>query len=189
VAPTTTTFQQQAVGYDPTTDARVLALSTTEAAYEARSGDVIRAYRSILGRLPDHAGLTAWANGIATGAATIDGMADATARSSEFIGKYGNLSNDAFVTRVYQNTFGRNPSKAEATAAKSLFSKGKSRGAVANSVTTTTAAKTAAAARVQAVSAYEVVKGSVPTVAQDTGWLATGTSFPVRLAKLAGFMS
>ncbi|MEY2569999.1 MAG: polysaccharide biosynthesis protein PslG, partial [Acidimicrobiaceae bacterium] len=50
VAPTTTTFQQQAVGYDPTTDARVLALSTTEAAYEARSGDVIRAYRSILGR-------------------------------------------------------------------------------------------------------------------------------------------
>jgi hypothetical protein len=188
-APTTTLPIAQVLAYDPLSDPRVLTATTSEAAYERRAGGVIRAYRGILGRIPDQSGLTAWANGIAAGTATLDGMADATARSSEFVGKYGNLSNDAFTTRIYQNTFGRNPTKTEANAARSLFSKGKSRGAVANSIIGTTAGQTAGAARVQAVSSYEVVTATVPSTIQDAGWLATGSSLAVRLAKLAGFMS
>ena len=74
-------------------------------------GPVTRLYWAFFHRLPDPSGLTYWVKKHA-GGMTLRKIADQFAKSSEFHTKYGNVSNTAFVTLVYQNVLERQPDAA-----------------------------------------------------------------------------
>ncbi len=69
---------------------------------------VIRLYESYFHRSPDHAGLTYWVAQRAKGV-KLDVVSAKFAASSEFQHTYGDLSDQAFVTLVYQNVLHRDP--------------------------------------------------------------------------------
>ncbi len=80
-------------------------VAATEADVERveRSGPVARLYLAYFLRDPDADGLRYW---IGAGL-SYRAISDAFAGSNEFLQRYGNLSNEAFVDLVYQNVFGR----------------------------------------------------------------------------------
>ena len=80
---------------------RAPVLSPTVAAAEA-----VRHYETALDRPPDAAGLAHWAHARAQGA-TLGQMADALIGSAEFQARYGALSNQGFVERLYFNALDR----------------------------------------------------------------------------------
>ncbi len=67
---------------------------------------VTRLYQAYFLRTPDHSGLTYWLNRRGEGR-TLVSISSSFATSSEFVRRYGSLSNTAFVNRVYQNVLGR----------------------------------------------------------------------------------
>lgn len=79
------------------------------------AAQVARLYDAALGRLPDAAGLGYWTRAIDAGSATLAGLAASFVASTEFVAKYGALSDSAFVSAIYQNTLGR-PSDASGLA-------------------------------------------------------------------------
>jgi len=68
----------------------------------------VRLYRAFLQRTPDAGGLRFWVSRKRAGTWTITRMADHFASSSEFLRKYGTLTNRQFVTRIYTDVMGRN---------------------------------------------------------------------------------
>jgi hypothetical protein len=81
----------------------------------ANAQSAARLYWSELGRAPDSAGLQFWTSQLSNNAATLVQEADALATSPEFISRYGNLGNAAFVNLLYQNVLGRAPDTAGQT--------------------------------------------------------------------------
>lgn len=71
-----------------------------------QSAALIRLYRAVFLRPPDTAGLTYWTGRMAGGTRLVQ-VAATFAASSEFQNRYGELSNSAFVDRIYQNVLGR----------------------------------------------------------------------------------
>jgi hypothetical protein len=67
-----------------------------------------RLYSAYLTRIPDKGGLDFWLNRRRNGW-TLYRISSHFAASSEFTNRYGALSNQAFVQRVYQNVLGRTP--------------------------------------------------------------------------------
>lgn len=67
-----------------------------------------RLYRAYFLRNPDHNGFTYWTNR-RVGGTTLARMSNTFAASSEFTNRYGRLTDEAFVDRVYQNVLGRLP--------------------------------------------------------------------------------
>lgn len=73
------------------------------------AGQAYRLYHAALDRAPDLDGLNFWI-GARDGGATLHAIADGFIQSTEFATRFGtNLSNDAFVTALYENTLGRAP--------------------------------------------------------------------------------
>ncbi|MEZ5137596.1 MAG: M64 family metallopeptidase [Acidimicrobiales bacterium] len=68
----------------------------------------VRLYRAFLQRTPDAGGQRFWVSRKRAGTWTITRMADHFASSSEFLRKYGTLTNRQFVTRIYTDVMGRN---------------------------------------------------------------------------------
>ena len=68
---------------------------------------VARLYRAFLGRTPDAGGLQFWVGRRRSGDWTLVRTADQFAASSEFIRKYGALTNRQYVTRIYTDVLGR----------------------------------------------------------------------------------
>lgn len=71
---------------------------------------VARQYLAGLQRPPDGPGLTNWSNYVR--GQPLATMANAMAASPEFLARYGGLSNQAYVTALYQNVLGRSPDTA-----------------------------------------------------------------------------
>lgn len=76
--------------------------------WDGNAGMNTRLYRSAFLRSPDTSGLDYWVRQRWGGRGPVS-IANHFTNSSEFRAKYGSLSNDAFVTLIYQNVFGRNP--------------------------------------------------------------------------------
>jgi hypothetical protein len=72
---------------------------------------LVRLYYAYFHRdaLDDPAGLAYWERQYGTGASCLTEVSEYFARSAEFIGTYGNLTDAAFVHRVYVNVLGREP--------------------------------------------------------------------------------
>lgn len=76
-------------------------------ATQANLDAVQKLYISYLGRPGDQAGLEFWANAIESGISTVESVATGFTLTTEYNSIYGNLTADALVEQVYQNTFGR----------------------------------------------------------------------------------
>ncbi len=70
------------------------------------AADVMRFYETVLDRLPDAGGLGFWIDAREHGL-TLQHMADAFTGSAEFQARYGALSNQGFVERLYLNALDR----------------------------------------------------------------------------------
>lgn len=68
---------------------------------------VARLYDTVLGRLPDAAGLGQWCSRLADESAGLEDVAGALSRSSEFVSRHGALSDRDFVDALYRNTLAR----------------------------------------------------------------------------------
>ena len=66
-----------------------------------------RMYDTVLGRLPDAAGLAYWTGALGGGSLGLQDMADGFVASPEFQATYGALSNRDFVAEIYANTLRR----------------------------------------------------------------------------------
>jgi Ca2+-binding RTX toxin-like protein len=78
------------------------------------SGQIYRMYESAFNRFPDAAGFEGWLEGRANGVSLTD-MASGFISSAEFTRTYGNiasLSDNQYVTLLYQNVLARAPDKA-----------------------------------------------------------------------------
>ena len=76
------------------------------------AAEVARLYDTVLGRLPDAAGLAAWRDAVEHGGATLVQVADAFAASAEFHARYGALDDRGFAEALYRNTLHRAPDQA-----------------------------------------------------------------------------
>jgi uncharacterized protein (DUF1501 family) len=100
------------------TDTEVGAIET--------DGPIGRLYLAYFLRRADDAGLDHWINtGLPTSA-----VSEEFARSAEFLNRYGNLSNTAFVNLIYQNVLGRAPDASGLAHWVSVLNGGTGRGAV-----------------------------------------------------------
>lgn len=79
--------------------------------FDDARGPVMRLYWAFFHRMPDLNGLNYWV-GKYQGGMTLKAIATQFAKSSEFKTKYGTVSDDAFITLVYQNVLERNPDPA-----------------------------------------------------------------------------
>jgi secreted trypsin-like serine protease len=77
-------------------------------AWDANAGMNARLYRAAFGRDPDTSGFDYWVRQRWAGRGPVS-IANHFAVSSEFVRTYGSLSNDAYIERIYQNVFGRDP--------------------------------------------------------------------------------
>lgn len=80
----------------------------------AEAAQLYRAYMGGMGRLPDDAGFQWWFDQIKSGDKTLRSMADGFIHSTEFKGyadtnNDNQISNDEFVTHMYEGVFGRAP--------------------------------------------------------------------------------
>ena len=75
---------------------------------DANAAAVARLYDTVFGRLPDAGGEANWTAALA-GGASLTQVAQGFVASTEFQATYGALSNDAFVTLLYQNVLHRPP--------------------------------------------------------------------------------
>ncbi|MCU1368832.1 MAG: putative trypsin-like protease [Ilumatobacteraceae bacterium] len=80
------------------------------AAWDGNAGMNTRLYRAAFLRNPDTAGLGYWVRQRWAGRGPVS-IANHFTASSEFSTKYGALSNDDFVTRIYENVFARTPDR------------------------------------------------------------------------------
>ena len=80
-----------------------------DAAFDPAMAQVYRLYQSVLGRAPDQAGLLGWAEKIASGALSLQQVANSLVGSAEFQIHYGQTSNAGFVTLLYDNVLHRAP--------------------------------------------------------------------------------
>ncbi|HRW38580.1 MAG TPA: DUF4214 domain-containing protein [Aquihabitans sp.] len=76
--------------------------------WAAKRAPLTRLYWAFFLRPPDTGGMTYWTNQLTKGKKLAE-VARQFAGSSEFTTKYGALANSAFVTKIYQNIFSRNP--------------------------------------------------------------------------------
>jgi hypothetical protein len=114
-------------------DGQFVAFLLASAEADRRVGSVIRLYDAAFRRLPDHPGLTYWLgrHGGGVGLAQISG---AFAASAEFRARYGGLSDDGYITRVYQDLFDRLPDSSGRSFWRNRLRPGDTRGAMMASV-------------------------------------------------------
>ncbi|MBI2709818.1 MAG: DUF4214 domain-containing protein [Actinobacteria bacterium] len=75
---------------------------------QSRNGALVRLYKAVFLRLPDHTGYQYWLGKVRSGMSLRD-VAEVFASSGEFRSRYGALSNGDYVDLVYQNVLGRAP--------------------------------------------------------------------------------
>lgn len=93
------------------------------------SGSIYRLYRAYFLREPDPSGYAYWRGKHAAGT-TLSKISESFARSSEFVNRYGSLSNGAFLTLVYDNVLDRKPDSGGYTYWLGRMNKGLPRGSV-----------------------------------------------------------
>ncbi|MBO1077911.1 SdrD B-like domain-containing protein [Roseomonas haemaphysalidis] len=96
---------------------------------DSNAAQVFRLYDAALGRTPDQGGLNTWIAQLDSGAPLIN-LADAFLGSAEFGQRYGNLSNQDYVTLLYRNVLDRAPDEGGYALWNSVLAAGASRAQV-----------------------------------------------------------
>ncbi|MEZ5225364.1 MAG: DUF4214 domain-containing protein [Acidimicrobiales bacterium] len=89
-------------------NATTLADIVSAVDYQQSDADTLRLYQAFLNREPDVPGAKYWISQTRAGS-TLDDLAYGFAQSDEFIASYGTLSNEDFLTLLYDNMLGRTP--------------------------------------------------------------------------------
>ncbi len=143
--------------------------------YRARSGGVIRLYRSIFLRQPDSGGLIFWMGEINRGVA-LKRIADLMVRAPEFVERYGHLDHGGFVDLVYDNVLDRAPSEQDrAYWVAELTSGRRTRGQVMVGFSESPEYKALTDADTRAVAAFGALVRRVPSPTELTQWRAKPT--------------
>ena len=139
-----------------------------------------RLYRAFLQRTPDAGGLRFWVTRRRTGTWTLVRIADSFAGSSEFIRKYGTLTNRAFVTRIYTDVLERNPDQAGIDYwTRQLDLRRRNRGSVMVGFSESGEYKRKQAELTDVAVAYIYLLGRAPNTSEVTAWVTrqqAGTS-------------
>lgn len=112
------------------------AQSTTQAAaatpVEQRRVEIAQLYAALLNRAPDLSGLNYYVNMLLNGGPALNVIADSLYGSTEGQAIYpATLTNEQFITKLYQTALGRTPDAAGLNYWLSTFTPGRSRGTVA----------------------------------------------------------
>jgi outer membrane protein assembly factor BamB len=132
-----------------------------------RNGNVTRLYTAYFQRLPDIGGLEYWV-GKSENGWTLNKISANFAGSSEFIRKYGSLSNAGFVDRAFQNVFGRAADPGGRTYWTGKLNKGMSRGAVMVGFSQSNEYQRKQLATTEMVLAYRGLLRRIPTGTEAT---------------------
>lgn len=154
------------------TEAQVVdgIMSLTE--YVGRVPPIERLYFATFDRIPDYDGLMYWVNRLAQGF-SLTAIAETFAGSPEFLATYGTLTNEGYITQLYQNVLGRTPDAAElAFWTGQLESGAMTRGAVLAGFSESTEFKVLAANRVYVVGAYAGLLLRAPAQGEFSTWVA-----------------
>lgn len=97
--------------------------------FQGTDSPIVRLYFAYFLRIPDYAGLQTWLSAYRSGVpmATIS---EGFAQSPEFLQRYGSLSNNDFVTLLYNNVLGRAPDPTGLAAWTNALNSGATRGQV-----------------------------------------------------------
>lgn len=137
-----------------------------------RRAAIVRLYAAYFLRLPDAGGLDYWAGRVA-GGQSLTSVSAFFARSSEFVTRYGQLSNADFVRRVYQNVLGRQPDASGLAYWKGQLDAGRSRGWVMIGFSESPENKVRTQPTVDVVLVYVAMLGRAPTADEMVAALAT----------------
>lgn len=137
------------------------------AAWDANAGMNVRLYRAAFLRDPDTAGLDYWVRQRWAGRGPVS-IANHFATSSEFLGRYGTLDAAAFVTRIYQNVFGRDPDPGGLDYWTRKLGAGTGRGQVLYELSNSSEYRRTTDARVRIITTRFGLLRTVPTAAEIT---------------------
>ncbi|MCU1350846.1 MAG: hypothetical protein JWM05_55, partial [Acidimicrobiales bacterium] len=91
-----------------TADDLIVFLAQASAWSDHRAA-LVRLYWAYFQRVPDLSGFDYWLTRLQAGTKTLAQVSSTYAGSSEFVNKYGNLSNADFVAQIYRNIYDREP--------------------------------------------------------------------------------
>ncbi len=139
-----------------------------------------RLYRAFLQRIPDAGGLKFWVTRRRNGSWPLTKIAQTFATSNEFTTKYGALSNEEFVTRIYTDVLGRaaDPGGVAFWTAQ-LDQHKRDRGSVMVGFSESNEYKTKQVENNDVAISYIFLLGRAPTKLEANGWVArqkAGTS-------------
>ena len=95
--------------YDPAGNVLAVAVATPPASSQLARDDMQKAYVAYYGRPADPDGLNFWAAQLDAHGQSLVAIIDAFGNSDEFNRRYGGLSYTQLVTKIYQQTLGRDP--------------------------------------------------------------------------------
>ena len=174
-APTATDLASQAaaLGTGSLTKGDLVAALRTGTDNTSNVDPVARLYRAFLGRTPDAGGLTYWVGRRRSGTWTLLRTADHFASSSEFIRRYGSLSNRQYVTRLYTDVLQRDPDRGGVDYwTRQLDLKRRSRGSVMVGFSESSEFTRKQAGNTDAAVAYVFLLGRAPSSAEVAEWVA-----------------
>ncbi|MCU1357863.1 MAG: domain protein beta Propeller [Acidimicrobiales bacterium] len=172
-----------------------LVMAANSKLFAWKRAPLVRLYWAFFRRLPDLGGLDYW-NGKLVKGSKLSSVAAQFAKSSEFQTKYGALSNQAFVTKIYENIFDREP---DATGlaywTKKLDAKQKTRGDVMVSFSESTEGVRLRQPEVDTVLVWLGMMKTMPSKATFDSAVATSresgvrTTFPAEIRHLAAYQA
>ncbi|MCU1370287.1 MAG: hypothetical protein JWO77_1481 [Ilumatobacteraceae bacterium] len=131
-----------------------------------------RLYRAYFLRDADRGGLAYWSDRARNGELTFGQISERFARSSEFVNRYGQLSNRQFVAKLYQNVFGRAADpKGLAYWTKRLDTRRDDRGRVVLQFSESSEGKRRMAPGVEPLATTYLMLDRVPTAAEREAWM------------------
>ncbi len=172
-------------GTPPSAVAEELAQSPE---FEGTLAPIVRLYYAFFRRAPDFAGLDYW-SGVARSGVSIERIAEQFVKSAEFQRAYGDLSNDRYVNRVYENVLSRSADGAGAAYWRGQLAGGLSRGGLMVAFSDSAEYRGRLGSRVRATMLYVGMLRRVPEpngLAYWTTVIDNGTPFR---DVVAGFLS
>jgi hypothetical protein len=155
--------------------ATVSSAFLTSAEYLGTVAPIVRLYSAAFVRIPDYGGLSYWITEYqkAPNSTTFTSIASFFASSTEFTTTYGALSNQAFVTLLYQNVLNRSPDSGGLAYWTGLLDSGTSRGSVLTGFSESAEYQIKTATAAQVVGAYAAMLRRAPTTDEYNSAIAS----------------
>lgn len=129
----------------------------------------IRLYLGYFLRIPDYRGLDYWIRKVRAGT-SLDLAASQFAAGSEFIRRYGELDNRAYLVQIYRNLFGRNPDPSGLDYWLRRLNGGMKRGTLMREFCESPEYTRKTASQVRVLQVHAALLGRVPSVSEYQRW-------------------